>query len=280
MVSIEQALKSAKQQLIEANLLDTPLLDAELLMAECLNKDRTYLFTWGDRALDNEQMACFKKSLTLRLEGRPIAHILGYREFWGLKLKVTADTLIPRPDTETLIETVLSLTLPHAPSILDMGTGSGAIALALKSELPESTITGLDKSNAALKVAQENALQLRLNIDFLRSDWFSSIPDNKFDCIVSNPPYIEEQDPHLKLGDVRFEPISALTSGQDGLDDISLIVDKAWHHLNPNGWLVIEHGYNQSVVVSELLARKGYHKIQVARDLGDNPRVSLAQKPA
>ena len=117
-------------------------------------------------------------------------------------------------------------------------------------------------------------------INFLNSDWFSSIAEHKFDCIVSNPPYIEEQDPHLKLGDVRFEPISALTSGQDGLDDISLIVDKAWHHLNPNGWLVIEHGYNQSVVVSELLARKGYHKIQVARDLGDNPRVSLAQKPA
>lgn len=277
-MNIAETLLDAKLQLIQSGLVDSPKLDAELLLAHSLDKDRTYLFTWSDKALTNSQLAAFSRVLKQRLTGLPIAHILGYREFWGLNLKVTADTLIPRPDTETVIEAVLQLKLPQESRLLDMGTGSGAIALALKSELPNNKISAIDKSSAALKVAQENASQLGLSIDFYESDWFSALPAKTFACIVSNPPYIEEKDPHLQQGDVRFEPLSALTAGQDGLDDIRLIIQQAWQHLQPNGWLVIEHGYNQATEMAQLFKAEGYQNYQLIKDLGNNPRVSLAQK--
>lgn len=294
--TIENCLHAANQQLIQAGLVDSYRLDAELLLAHSLQVSRTYLFTWSDKLLDSQQQLAFETLLQQRLQGRPIAHLLGEREFWGLNLKVTADTLIPRPDSETLVEAVLELhqhaqssssspdtklenKTDQAWSILDLGTGSGAIALALKSECPLCSVTAVDFSEKALQVASENALNLQLDVDFLQSDWFSAIKATQlFDCIVSNPPYIEEADPHLLEGDVRFEPITALTSGQDGLEDIRKITNQAWSFLKPNGWLLIEHGYHQAESVAEIFKIDHYSNVRGIKDLGGNPRVTLGQK--
>lgn len=280
---IQYTLQAAQQTLVAAGLTDSPKLDAELLLGHALQVNRTYLYTWSDKALTTEQLVQFQTLLNQRTQGQPIAHILGEREFWGLNLKVTADTLIPRPDTETLIEGVLELCARNQDdqnrSILDLGTGSGAIALALKSELPNASVTAVDFSQNALEIAQHNALRHNLEINFLQSDWFSAIkPEQKFDFIVSNPPYIEESDPHLKQGDVRFEPITALTAGQDGLDDIRKIAPKAWQHLNPLGWLLVEHGYNQAEAVANIFTENGFSKVSLLIDFGGNPRVTIGQK--
>jgi len=294
--TIENSLKAANHQLIQTGLVDSYRLDAELLLAHSLQVSRTYLFTWSDKLLDSQQQLAFETLLQQRLQGRPIAHILGEREFWGLSLKVTADTLIPRPDTETIVEAALerhqqaqSTSTPsyakpenktdQAWSALDLGTGSGAIALALKSECPLCSVTAVDFSEKALQVAKENALNLQLDVHFLQSDWFSAIKITQlFDCIVSNPPYIEDADPHLLEGDVRFEPITALTSGQDGLEDIRKITDQAWSFLKPNGWLLIEHGYHQADSVAEIFKTAHYSNVRCIKDLGGNPRVTLGQK--
>mgnify|MGYP000043961961 CR=1 FL=1 len=282
MPSIEQTLKSAQSQLIQAGLVDSPKLDAELLLCNILQVNRTYLFTWPEKDVSPEQSITFQANLQKRLSGHPIAHIIGHREFWGLDLIVSKDTLIPRPDSETLIEAVLSLKEVSNPnkncSIVDLGTGSGAIALALKSELPHCTISALDQSLPALEVAKQNAQNNRLKVEFLHSNWFSAIEQQQFDCIVSNPPYIEDDDPHLQQGDVRFEPLSALTSGSDGLNDIRLIIDQAWLHLYKQGWLVIEHGYNQAESINQLFQKAGYQNLQLHKDLAGNPRISLGQK--
>lgn len=280
MLTIQQTLQTAQAKLNLAGLVDSPLIDAELLLCEALKVSRTYLFTWPEKTLTATQTQQFNQLLQLRLQGQPIAHILGQREFWGLTLQVTADTLIPRPDTETLIKAVLELNAfkTSACKILDLGTGSGAIALALKSEYPNCLITAVDQSEAALNIAKQNSQQLGLEVTFVASNWFSAVTNQQFHCIVSNPPYIEENDPHLKQGDVRFEPITALTSGFDGLDDIRLIIYQAWSFLEINGWLLIEHGYNQAQVIRQIFAEAGYQNITLKNDLGGNPRVSLAQK--
>lgn len=283
MATIEATLKTAQNQLITTGLVDSPQIDAELLLCHTLGVNRSYLFTWPEKRLTPEQTNTFQTHLEMRLAGHPIAHIIEQREFWGLNLKVNKDTLIPRPDTETLIEAVLDLDDISNPQsdckILDLGTGSGAIALALKSELPHCTITAIDQSQAALEIAQQNATINQLDVKFMQSDWFTSIGQNHYHCIVSNPPYIEDNDPHLTEGDVRFEPLTALTSGKDGLDDIRLIIDQAWSHLYSQGWLVIEHGYNQAESIAMLFKKKGYQNIKLCKDLGDNPRISLGQKP-
>jgi len=286
MNSIEDTLKTTQDQLNQAGLVDSPQLDAQLLLGFALNVNRSYLFTWPEKGLTEEQQNTFNTALQKRLSGQPIAHIIGQREFWGLELNVTPDTLIPRPDTETLIEATLDLfnqknahhNNDQAWSILDLGTGSGAIALALKSELPTCQITAIDKSQAALTVAKINAEKLQLEVNFIQSDWFSAVSEHKFSCIVSNPPYIEDNDPHLSEGDVRFEPITALTSGKDGLNDIRLIIDQAWSSLQNKGWLVIEHGYNQAEPIADLLQQKGYQNLQMHCDLAGNPRISIGQK--
>jgi len=282
MSSIQANLESAKIQLIQAGLVDSPQIDAELLLSNILQKNRTYLFTWPEKELTQEQQQAFKLSLNKRLQGHPIAHILGQREFWGLDLSITPDTLIPRPDTETLIEVTLELTNAHQGkkdyAILDLGTGSGAIALALKSELPESSITAVDQSIAALNIAKQNASNNKLKVHYLQSNWFSAVELQTFHFIVSNPPYIEKNDPHLQQGDVRFEPLSALTSGDDGLEDIRIIINQAWSYLQPQGWLIIEHGYNQAKAIQALFKTDKYTNIQTRNDLGGNPRISFAQK--
>jgi len=282
MSSIQANLESAKSLLIQAGLVDSPQIDAELLLSNILQKNRTYLFTWPEKKLTQEQQQAFQLNLDKRLQGHPVAHILGQREFWGLDLSVTPDTLIPRPDTETLIEVTLELTNAYQAkrdyAILDLGTGSGAIALALKSELPQSSITAVDQSVAALNIAKQNASNNKLEIHCLQSNWFSGVEQQTFNFIVSNPPYIEKNDPHLQQGDVRFEPLSALTSGDDGLDDIRIIINQAWSYLQPQGWLIIEHGYNQAKAIQSLFEADNYTNIQTRNDLGGNPRISFGQK--
>ena len=304
-------------------------LEAQLLLQHALNVNRAWLIAHEGDALEANNHAVFEALLKRRLDGEPIAYILGYREFYGLKLKVTADTLIPRPDTEALVEAVLSKIPPstqHSPAsgrgsvdaltknpatsfrreqfaklrttessydktnsdlcqndmvwneftMLDLGTGTGAIALALAKHCPQAFVTATDASVSALKIAEENAQNLGItNIKFVQSDWFGALQNEKFDLIVSNPPYIAEGDVHLSQGDLRFEPMSALASGQDGLNDIKQIITQAPQHLNPHGCLLLEHGYNQAESVSALLKNTGFSEIKTIKDLGGNDRVTL-----
>lgn len=279
-VSIEQLLKTATEKLSQIS--ESPKLDAEILLCHQLNCQRSYLYTWPEKILSQAEYDGFYQLLEDRLQGRPIAHITETREFWGLEFKVTPDTLIPRPDTETLVEAALEQLQSQASArILDLGTGTGAVALALKSERPVDQIIATDQSTAALRVAQYNSQTLHLDVEFRQGSWFDPIKEAEtFHLIVSNPPYIEEQDPHLKQGDVRFEPLNALTSGKDGLQDIRIIAKQARKHLLTDGWLILEHGYNQSQAVQEILRQLGYQMIQTRQDFGHNDRITLGQKPA
>ena len=257
---------------------DTAQLDVELLLAAALGKPRSYLRTWPERELSSEQLQIFKAAVERRLQGEPVAYILGQQGFWSLDLEVAPHTLIPRPDTELLVETALEL-LPHNPiAALDLGTGTGAIALALATERPGWTVIGVDRVPEAVELAERNRLRLKLSNAGLRhSHWFSAVADQRFTLIVSNPPYIRADDHHLNEGDVRFEPASALVSGQDGLDDIRLIIQHAPAHLMPGGWLLLEHGFDQAAAVRELLAAQGFNAIESRRDLGGHERISLGR---
>lgn len=252
-------------------------LEANLLLQRLLNVNRAWLIAHANDTLTSEQYVAFEALLQRRINGEPIAHILGEREFFGLPLKVTPDTLIPRPDTETLVELALDK-IPQQASfhVLDLGTGTGAIALAIAKHRPLATVTAVDASKAALAVAAENANNLGLNnVSFQYSDWFCQLQAQRFDMIVSNPPYIADNDPHLSQGDVRFEPKSALTSGADGLDDIHHIVSHAAHYLNPNGWLLLEHGYDQAQAVAGLMANAHFKEIGHRLDLAGIQRVTF-----
>jgi release factor glutamine methyltransferase len=260
---------------------DEAAFEVQLLLQHVLNVNRAWLIAHENDALEPNNHAVFEALLQRRLNGEPIAYILGYREFYGLKLKVTPHTLIPRPDTETLVEAVLEKIEPDLPlSVCDLGTGTGAIALAIAKNRPNAQVTAVDFCNKALEVARQNAQDLNiLNCRFLQSDWLSALKLNgqnqHFDVIVSNPPYIEQDDAHLKQGDLRFEPISALASGKDGLDDIRTIISQAKHHLKPNGWLMLEHGYNQADSVANLLKTAGFSEVSHALDLAGIQRVTL-----
>jgi release factor glutamine methyltransferase len=274
-VNNQELLAEATQRLTITS--ESARADAEILLAHCLQKSRTYLYTWSDKIVDSNTEATFRQLLAERLRGVPIAHLTGQRDFWTLTLKVTPDTLIPRPDTELLVETVLEVG-SKATSFLDLGTGTGAIALAIASERPDAHLTACDFSTAALAVATENARNNHIhNVHFIHSNWFSALPPQRFDVIVSNPPYIETHDPHLTQGDVRFEPLTALTSGQDGLDDLRHIISNAPHWLVNGGWLLLEHGYNQGQAVTTLLHHAGFQQVRCLPDLGGNDRVSLGQ---
>jgi release factor glutamine methyltransferase len=252
-------------------------IEAQLLLQHVLNVNRAWLIAHENDALEANNHAAFEALLKRRLNGEPIAYILGYREFYGLKLQVTPDTLIPRPDTETLVEAALAKTPQNQPcKILDLGTGTGAIALAIAKHRPQALVTAVDASDAALKISQENAQNLKItNVQFLLSDWFGALQNQTFDVIVSNPPYIAQNDAHLTQGDLRFEPASALASGTDGLDDIRQIIAHAPQHLNPHGYLLLEHGYDQAIPVAALLKQAGFSKIETIKDLGGNNRVTL-----
>ncbi len=276
--SIEQAIVAATALLTPSS--DSAKLDAQVLLLSILDKPRSYLFTWPEKHLTEQQQIDFNKACQRRLNGEPVAHIVGFREFWSLPIKVNATTLIPRPDTETLVEYALALELPTDAKVLDLGTGTGAIALALASEMPNWRVTGVDRIADAVVLAQENKRRLNIqNAHFELSNWFSAVSKEKFNLIVSNPPYIEQGDEHLSQGDVRFEPLSALVADDDGMADIKQIITIARDYLITNGYLLIEHGYKQSAMVKEFFAQMSYSHILTIKDLGGNDRVTIAQWP-
>lgn len=259
---------------------DTAKLDAEILLLHVIEKPKAYLFTWPDAVLTPEQLEHFTSLVEKRLLGHPIAHLIGKRDFWTLTLEVNNSTLIPRPDTELLIERVLSSIsdsdLPTNGTGLDLGTGTGAIALSLASELPEMQWLGSDFSQDAVNLATRNkSLNNINNCTFIQSDWYSALGDQRFDIIVSNPPYIDPQDPHLNQGDVRFEPKSALIADNYGKSDITHIVERAPHFLNSPGLIAIEHGYDQGEFVRQCLAHRGFKNINTFIDLGQNDRITI-----
>ncbi len=259
---------------------EQPLLDAQVLLAHALEKDRSWLYAHADDPLPATAQAVFEQLIEQRAAGHPVAHLTGRRAFWAIELEVSADTLIPRPETELLVETVLQANLPEEATVLDLGTGSGAIALAIAYERSRWQITAVDRSVAALDVARRNLERLQLkNVSLLHGDWFDALPaGSRFDAIVSNPPYIAERDPHLTRGDLRFEPRDALVSGADGLDDIRHLVAHAATYLKPGGWLWLEHGYDQGDAVAGLLHQYAYHTVTGNRDLAGNARVSGGQR--
>lgn len=254
-------------------------LEAQLLLQNVLNVNRAWLIAHQDDALEANIQEVFEALLKRRIIGEPIAYILGYREFYGLRLKVSPDTLIPRPDTEALVEAALAKIPTAKPcSILDLGTGTGAIAVAIAKHASQTQVIATDASQAALDIAIENAQTLKIiNVSFILSDWFAALEDKKFDVIVSNPPYIEIDDAHLKQGDLRFEPLFALASGEDGLNDIRKIILQASQHLSPHGWLLLEHGYNQAERVADILKQAGFSEISHTQDLAGIDRVTLGQ---
>ena len=273
--TIKTTLKSAVALLNK----EEAMLEAQLLLQHVLQINRAWLITHENDLLESNMQASFKAILQRRLAGEPLAYIIGKREFYGLDFLVTPDTLIPRPDTETLVDAVLGKLLVNENcNILDLGTGTAVIALAIAHNRPKANVIAVDSSKAALKIAQQNAENLDIaNCRFMLSDWFSALKGQKFDVIVSNPPYIEANDPHLTA--LNFEPISALTSGVDGLDDIRKITQHALIYLNPQGWLMLEHGYNQAEKVRDLLAENGLTDIATIKDLGGNDRVTIAKNP-
>ncbi|WP_267224934.1 peptide chain release factor N(5)-glutamine methyltransferase [Dyella silvae] len=249
-------------------------LEAELLLVHVLGKPRSWLIAHATDALEATCVDAFDALVRRRLHGEPVAYITGHRGFWSLELAVTPATLIPRPETELLVELALER-LQAGAQVADLGTGSGAIALAIAHERPQTQVTATDASADALAVAQSNAVKHGItNVRFVHGDWLTPLAGQRFHMVVSNPPYIEAADPHLQQGDLRFEPPTALASGADGLDDIRRIVDDARAHLEPGGWLLMEHGWNQGEAVRAMLAAAGYHEVFTAQDLEQRDRVS------
>jgi len=279
MTSIKLALLNAEQVLLSQT--DSPRLDAEILLAHLLNKTRAFLYAHVTDELNNKTVEAYQTILAKRATGTPIAYLTGVREFWSLPLTVNEHTLIPRPETELLVECTLNL-LSHQTneaSILDLGTGSGAIALAMAHSKPTWNVTAVDLNPLTLAVAKQNALNLNLkNITWIQSDWFSSIPLQSFDAIISNPPYIQEHDPHLYKGDVRFEPQLALIGGPDGLDALTTIIQQSELYLKPKGLLLLEHGYNQANAVACLLKQAHFESVQCFLDAQAHPRVSIGYR--
>ena len=267
---VRQAQQWAQQQGLEA-------LDADLLLAFVLDKSRTWLFTWPERELSDDQQHRFEDLVRRRLAGEPVAHILGTREFWSLPFKVNASTLIPRPDTETLVEAILSRFDQPSLRVADMGTGTGAIALALASERPGWSISAFDVQPDAVALAQENAHQLGLPVTVGQSHWCDALADHSLDLLVSNPPYIAADDVHLQQGDVRFEPRSALVAAEDGLADIRILIEQGRRVLAPGGWLFLEHGWTQGKAVRACYESQGYGSVATVQDMGNRDRVSFGQ---
>ena len=279
--TIGELTASARQVLPDS---DSAVLDVQVLLGFVLQKTRQYLYTWPEKALTPGQLAQFNTLLARRQQGEPVAYLVGEQEFWSLPLAVAPSTLIPRPETELLVELVLELvTIPEARGV-DLGTGTGAIALALASERPDWQLLGVDIKAEAVSLATRNRDKLNLaNAAFVEGSWFDPVQlalPGQLDFVVSNPPYIDSEDPHLSEGDVRFEPHSALVAPKNGLLDLELIAHRATHYLAPNGWLLMEHGYQQGEAVQALLTAAGYASVRTVRDLAGQPRVTLGQWPA
>jgi release factor glutamine methyltransferase len=254
---------------------DTALRDGEVLLGHCLGKSRSWLYTWPEKPVDSHLAARYRELLARRAAGCPVAYLTGRRDFWSLDLEVSAATLIPRPDTETLVEWALELALPARARVLDLGTGSGAIALALAVARPGWDITATDTSAAALAVARRNGERLCPGrVDFIEGSWFEPLAGDLFDLVVSNPPYVPAGDVHLSRGDLRFEPVSALVAGREGLDDLRQIVCDAPPWLAPGAWLLLEHGFDQGAAVRALLRGAGFAGVVTRCDLGGQQRIS------
>jgi len=257
---------------------DTARLDAELLLSEVLGKDRSYFFTWPEKVISSDAQAKFNSLLKRRIEGEPVAYILGRQGFWDLDLQVRPSTLIPRPDTEVLVECALQLHKDEPLMVLDIGTGTGAIALALKKERPTWRVLAADFNLDACQLARSNAHNNKLDVTVFCGDWLAAVAPDTLDILISNPPYIAAEDHHLQEGDVRFEPHSALVAERQGLADIECIAKQAISVLKTGGYILLEHGYDQRQRVSAILETQGFINISCIKDYGDNWRATLAQK--
>lgn len=272
--TLRELLNHTAQRLIGIS--GSPRLDAEILLAAVLERPRSYLHAWPEQLLEPEQSARFIAWRDRRCAGEPVAYILGRREFWSLDLEVTPDTLIPRPETELLVELALARLPKDQPvTVADLGTGSGAIALALAVERPLARIVATDQSPAALMVAQRNTRRLEIhNVEFREGDWCAPLGDERFDLIAANPPYVAAIDPHWRQGELRFEPPAALVAGDDGLSALRAIVAQAPDYLKPGGWLLLEHGYDQGEAVPALLRERGFDAVSDHRDMAGISRTS------
>ncbi len=278
MMSFKQWLIQAIERLASS---ESPRRDAEILLGHVTGKSRTYILAFDETTLTTEDGAQLEMLLSRRVNGEPVAHLIGMREFWSLPLEVTPATLIPRPDTECLVEQALARLSPEPCDILDLGTGTGAIALALASERPDCRVIAVDFVADAVALATRNAGSLGIsNVTIAHSNWFSALEGKTFGMIVSNPPYIDEQDPHLAEGDVRFEPLSALVAADEGLADLAHIIREGRRFLLPDGWMLLEHGWTQGAAVRELYIQAGYTQVEICRDYGDNERLTVGRRNA
>jgi len=276
--TLEQAIAAGANLLAPSS--ESAKLDAQVLLLHILQKPHSYLFTWPEHELNAEQQQQFNTFCQRRLNGEPVAHITGQREFWSLSLEVNATTLIPRPDTETLVEQALEMAVPATAKVLDLGTGTGAIALALGSEMPNWQITAVDRVSDAVALATRNQQRLAINnVHVKQSNWFSELHGEKFNLIVTNPPYIESSDIHLNQGDVRFEPLSALVADDCGMSDIKQIITQSRDYLLSSGYLLIEHGFEQGEAVRHFFKKMAFVNIKTVKDFGNNDRVTFAQWP-
>lgn len=275
-MNIKEAIEYGRCQLIENNIIDSPKLDVKLLLEYILNKSSSWMFIHDNVNLSTEDENKYLSLIKRRCLGEPIAYIIGHRDFWNLTLECDPCTLIPQPDTEILVETTLNV-ISNKSKILDLGTGTGAIALALKSENPRLIVEGCDFIDEIILLARRNAKKNKLDVNFFKSDWFSNV-NSIYDVIVSNPPYIAEFDKHLKIGDVRFEPSTALISKSNGIHDLKHIISNAPFFLNNKGILLVEHGFDQGNMVRNLFLENNYNSINTIKDYGGNERVTYGYK--
>lgn len=277
MNSVREVLRVAAARLHTAGS-PSPRVDAEYLLQHVLKKNLFWLRAHDEVRLSPHEDHLFAQAMARRVQGEPVAYITGSRGFWSLELMVNASTLIPRPDTEILVEFALEkMPIEQLVRVLDLGTGSGAIALAVKTERPLALVTAVDASASALEVAAANADHLKLDVELLQSDWFSALVERRFDLLLANPPYINANDAHVGQGDLRFEPLSALVSAGDGLADIRRIAAAAPLHLQPGGWLALEHGYDQGEAVRQILLGHGFVEVATRLDLGGQERISVGR---
>lgn len=276
-ICIEKAQRDAAFLFLEQGSL-SPQIDAAVLLCHVLDKPSSYLYTWPEKCLSDDEMAAYQAVVDRRKEGEPVAYIIGYRDFWSLRLRVEPCTLIPRPDTECLVEFALARLPQGTGVLLDLGTGTGAIALAVAKERPDIEVIGVDLRPEAVALAQRNGLENGIaNARFIQSSWFEGLLGQTFSMIVSNPPYIDSADPHLLQGDVRFEPQAALVAGDHGLADIRHICQQSIHYLDDKGWLLIEHGYRQASVVRRMFSDMGLREVETLKDYSGHDRVTLGR---
>jgi len=279
-IEIEKALSLAASQLDPVS--SSPSLDAEILLSHVMDKHRAHLRAWPQERLTPQQKHTFENLVARRRAGVPIAYIIGRREFWSLEFHVTPDTLIPRPETELVVEhALLRLPAEGTHRVADLGTGSGAIALAVAHERPGCTVIATDNCAAALSIARWNAARLKItNVEFHRGDWYQPLAGARFHVLCSNPPYVREDDPHLTRGDLPHEPEAALVAGETGVEALQIIISGAQRHLHPGGWLILEHGYDQADEVTHRLRQQGFEDIESHCDIAGQSRVAVGKAPS